>query len=322
MSDHPPVLLVTRTLPKPIEEQLQMWFEPRLNGDDAPYEPDEIPDFAADAAGIVVTPTDRINAEVIAALDDTVRIIATFSVGFEHIDLAAAQARGIVVTHTPGVLTEATADMTLLLLLGAARRVREGDLLLRSGEWKGWCPTQLQGLGLQGRRLGILGMGRIGQAVARRARAFGMTLHYHNRHRLPADAEQGATYHATPEDLLAVSDVLSLHCPLTPETRGFLDARRLALLPPGAVVINTARGPVVDDDALIAALGSGRLAAAGLDVYDGEPHLHPGYLDLPNAFLMPHLGSATVETRLAMGQKVIDNLRAFFAGTPPPDRIA
>ncbi|MCA1939927.1 MAG: D-glycerate dehydrogenase, partial [Caenispirillum bisanense] len=253
-----------------------------------------------------------------------VRAVATFSVGYDHIDVAAARARGLIVTNTPDVLTEATADIALLCLLGAARRAWEAESLLRAGQWTGWTPTQLLGIHPGGKRLGILGMGRIGMAVARRAAAFGMRLHYHKRSRLPAaeEAALGLTYHATAEDLLRVSDFLSVHMPGSPENRHFLNADRLALLPEGAVVVNTARGTVVDDAALIAALKSGRVAAAGLDVFDGEPAVNPGYLGLPNAFLLPHLGSATLETRCAMGFRALDNLDAVFRGEAAPDRVA
>ncbi len=248
-------------------------------------------------------------------------MIATFSVGTDHIDLAAAKARGIAVSNTPGVLTDATADIAFLLLLGAARRASEGERLIREGRWEGWAPTQLVGVHVTGKRLAILGMGRIGQAVARRARGFDMEIHYHNRRRLPADEEVGAIYHADADDLLSVADFLSIHSPATPETHHWLNAERIARLPDRAVVINTARGSVVDDEALIAALRSGKLAAAGLDVFENEPRLHPGYAALPNTFLLPHLGSATDQTRDAMGFTALDNLDAFFAGRELPNRV-
>jgi lactate dehydrogenase-like 2-hydroxyacid dehydrogenase len=249
-------------------------------------------------------------------------MLATFSVGHEHIDLAAAHARGIVVSNTPDVLTDATADIALLLILGAARRAGEGERMIREDAWTGWAPTQMLGAHVGGKRLGILGMGRIGRAVADRARGFGMAIHYHNRQRLDPASERDAIFHATPESLLPVSDILSIHCPLTPDTRHFIDARRIDLLPAGAIVVNTARGGVIKDADLIAALQSGRLAAAGLDVFDGEPNLHPSYRSLANTFLLPHLGSATRETREAMGFRALDNLDAYFAGKIPRDRIA
>lgn len=318
-----PVILLTRKLPQEVEERAAGAFALRTNPMDHPIPAAFLPERALGVDGLLVTPTDSLDRTVIAALPDSVKIIATFSVGFEHIDVAEATRRGIVVTHTPGVLTEATADLTLLLILAAARRASEGERLLRSGTWNGWAPTQLLGVHLAGKRLGLFGMGRIAQAVVPRARAFGLTPHYHSRRRLPAEVEArlGVTWHETPDSLLAVSDILSLHCPSTPETRRFLNEQRLARLPAGAIVINTARGNVIDDDALIAALRSKRLAAAGLDVYDNEPRLHPGYRAIANAVLLPHLGSATEETRIAMGTLALDNLEAFFSGRPLPSPV-
>lgn len=325
-SDSPasrPVLLVTRRLPEAVEARAARDFDARLNPEDRALSGADIAALAAEtgAGGILCTAGDRLDAAAIAALPDAVRIVATFSVGTDHIDLNAAKARGLIVTNTPDVLTDATADIALLLMLGAARRASEGERMIRAGAWTGWTPTQLLGTHLGGKRLGIIGMGRIGQAVAQRARAFGMTIHYSNRRRLPVEQEAGAVYHADPEAMLAVCDVLSLHFPATPETTHWLNADRIGRLPPGAIVVNTARGSVVDDEALIAALASGRLAAAGLDVFENEPNLHSGYRGLENCFLLPHLGSATVETRNAMGFKALDNLDAFFAGSAPPDRV-
>lgn len=322
MSTQRPRILVTRKLPEAVEDRLCRDYQAELNTADLPRSGMELATAAAGRDGLIVTPTETMDAATLALLPESVRIIATFSVGYEHIDLEAAAKRGIVVTNTPGVLTDATAEIAFLLLLAAARRAHEGEALLRAGGWTGWTPTQLLGTGLSGERLGIVGMGRIGQAVARRARAFEMEIHYHNRTRLPAAEEAGAVFHPEVDSLLAASRFLSLHCPLTPATRHFLDARRLARLPAGAIVVNTARGPVVDDHALIAALRSGRVAAAGLDVYEGEPKLHPGYLGLPNVCLLPHLGSATVATRNAMGFTALDNLDAFFAGREPSHRLA
>lgn len=321
-----PVLLVTRRLPDPVQERAARDWDARLNPDDRPYPAAELVEAAekSGAAALLVTPTDKLTASVITALPRSVKAVATFSVGYDHIDVTAARVRGLVVTNTPDVLTDATADVALLCLLGAARRAWEGESMLRAGQWPGWTPTQLLGIHPGGKRLGILGMGRIGMAVARRAAAFGMQLHYCKRTRLPEAEEQalGLTYHATSESLLTVSDFLSVHIPGSPENRHFLNAERLALLPEGAVVVNTARGTVVDDAALIAALKSGRIAAAGLDVFDGEPAVNAGYLSLPNAFLLPHLGSATMETRCAMGFRALDNLDALFRGEAPPDRVA
>lgn len=245
-------------------------------------------------------------------------MISTFSVGYEHIDVAACRARGIVAANTPGAMTEATANIAMLLMLGAARRGYEAQQMVRRGEWQGWSSTMLLGIDFSGKRLGIFGMGRIGQAVAERARAFGLQIHYHNRRRLPAGEEHGAVFHARLDDLLAVSDILSINAPSTPETRHILDAAAIARLPQGAIVVNTARGDMVDDAALIAALKSGRLRAAGLDVFAGEPQLDPACLDLPNTYLLPHLGSATAETRDRMGFMALDNIDAVLQGRPAP----
>jgi len=268
-----------------------------------------------------VTPPDKMPAALIDRLPDSVKAIACFSVGTNHVDLEAAKRRGIAVFNTPGVLTDATAEIAMLLILGACRRAWEGQTMLRARRWDGWKPTQLIGLELTGRRLGIVGMGRIGQAVAKRAKAFGMKVHYHNRSQLPAEQEGAAVYHETLETLLPEADVLSLHCPATPETRSLLDEHAIAKLPRPSVVVNTSRGDVVDDGALISALQDGRVAAAGLDVFAGEPDIDAGYYELDNAYLLPHLGSATVETRNAMGFKCLDNLDALFAGATPPDRV-
>ena len=236
--------------------------------------------------------------------------------------MAAAAKRKILVSNTPDVLTDATADIAMLCMLGAARRAHDGTTMLRTHSWVGWTPTQLMGVHVTGKRLGILGMGRIGQALADRARAFRMTIHYSNRTRLPPELEKGAIFYANPDDMLPHCDVLSINAPMTPETRKWVNAERIAKLPKGAIVVNTARGGVVDDEALIAALKSGHLAAAGIDVFDGEPKIHQGYYGLTNAFLLPHMGSATVETRNAMGFKALDNLEAFLLkGQTPPDLV-
>ncbi len=313
-------ILVTRRLPDAVTNRAQGTYEATLNNEDVPYGVDQMIELAQDKDAVLCTLTNDMSRGVIERLPDSIHAIATFSVGYEHIDLEAAKERGIIVTNTPGVLTEATADVTLLLILGASRRAREGAEMI-SGDWNGWTPTQLMGLSMQTKRLGILGMGDIGRACALRARAFGMEIHYHNRTRLSLELEKGATYHDSPEELLKVSDFLSLHCPLAPDTKYFLNEERIALLPHNSVVINTARGPIIDDEALIAALKSGRVAAAGLDVFDGEPKLNPGYKDCKNAFLLPHLGSATVETRNAMGFTALDNLDAVFAGKEPPNKL-
>ncbi len=312
-------ILVTRKLPDAVEKRLMDTFETILNLHDEPYSTEKLIQHSQSVDAILCTPCDQIGADLIAQLPSSIRIISTFSVGYEHVDVAAATAKEIAVTNTPGVLTDATADIALLLILGATRRAYEGERMIREGSWPGWTPTQLVGIGLQGKRLGILGMGRIGQAVAKRAQAFGMEVHYHNRR--PVE-DSNAVYHDSAEDLLKVSDVLSLHFPLTPETKGFLNTDRISLMPENAVVVNTARGGVVDDEALIKALQTQRIAAAGLDVFDGEPNLHPGYRPLENTFLLPHLGSATIETRNAMGYCAIDNLEAFFSGQEPPNKVS
>lgn len=314
-------ILITRKVPDAVTERALASYDATINAADEIYGADRMIELLDGREGLLCTITNDVSRGVIERLPDSVRVIATFSVGFEHIDLDAAKERGIVVTNTPGVLTDATADIALLLMLGASRRAREGAQMIDVG-WSGWTPTQLMGIEMSGKRLGILGMGDIGCAVAIRARAFGMEIHYHNRRRLSPDSEQGAVYHETAEELLGVSDFLSLHCPLTPETRHFLNEERIALLPENPVVVNTARGPVVDDEALIAALKSKRVAAAGLDVFEDEPDLNPGYLECDNAFLLPHLGSATIETRNAMGFTALDNLDMFFAGKESINRIA
>ncbi len=317
-----PSLFLTRKLPSDVELRAMRDYQAILNADDTPWAGAHLAQRAVGADGVLCSAVDRLDAPTIAALPDSVRILATFSVGVDHIDLAAARERGVIVTNTPDVLTDATADIAILLMLGAARRASEGERMIRTGAWTGWAPTQLLGAHLGGKRLAIFGMGRIGQAVAQRARAFGMSIHYSNRHRLAPDKEHGAIFHADPESMLEHADLLSLHIPATPETRHWLNATRIARLPAGAIIINTARGAVIEDAALIDALRQGRLAAAGLDVFENEPTLNPAYRDLPNTFLLPHLGSATVETRNAMGFRALDNLDAFFAGRQPPDRVA
>ncbi len=321
MSRAQKTILVTQQLPSSVENRLSKNYVAILNHGDALTQ-EQILIQAHKADGLLVTVTDTVDSAFIGALPKRVKIIANFGVGYEHIDVEAAGRAGIVVTNTPGVLTEATADLALLLLLGAARRAGEGHVMMRAHAWRGWTPTAMVGHDVSGKRLGIVGLGRIGLAVARRARAFNMEIHYHNRHRRALEDEAGAHYHGTLESLLAVSDFLSLHAALTPQTRGLLNARTLALLPQGAVLVNTARGDLVDDEALVDALKNGRVAAAGLDVFSNEPHIHPSYARLDNAFLLPHLGSATTDTRNAMGFCALDNLDAFFAGEEPPHRVA
>jgi lactate dehydrogenase-like 2-hydroxyacid dehydrogenase len=322
MTDRKPRVLATRHFPPDVEARLAANFEARLNPQDTLYDGPALIKAAAGCDAIMCAAGDALTGDTIAALPASVRMIATFSVGYEHVDVAAAARRKIMVSNTPDVLTDATADIAMLCMLGAARRAHEGATMLRTHNWVGWTPTQLMGVHVTGKRLGILGMGRIGQALAERARAFRMQIHYSNRSRLPADLEKGAVFHANPDDMLAHCDVLSINAPMTPETRKWVNGERIARLPKGAIVVNTARGGVVDDEALIAALKSGHLSSAGIDVFDGEPKIHQGYYGLENAFLLPHMGSATVETRNAMGFKALDNLEAFLLRKQtPPDLV-
>jgi lactate dehydrogenase-like 2-hydroxyacid dehydrogenase len=317
-----PVVLVARRLPQAVEERLQRDYSARLNHDDQVYSSDQLIALAAGADAIIPCHTEKLTADVIARLPESVRAICSFSVGYDHIDLAAAKARGIAVTNTPEVLSDATAEIAMLLMLGAARRAHEGARMLRTNTWADWSATGQLGIQVTGKRLGIIGMGRVGQILARRARGFDMEIHYYNRHRLLPEIEQGAIYHPNVRDLAPHCDFLSVNCPATPETHHLVNAELLALLPDDAVVINTARGAVVDDDALIAALTSGKLFAAGLDVFNNEPNIDPRYRELDNTFLLPHIGSATRETRDAMGFRALDNLDALMAGREPLDRLA
>jgi len=320
MAEH--AVLFTRRLPDAVERRAARDYRLIANPEDRPLGAEEIVSRSQEADAVVCCVADKMTAAVFSRLPSKVRIVASFGVGTDHLDLAAAKTRGVVVTNTPEVLTDATAEAALLLLLGAARRAYEGQEMLRSGRWMGWTPTQLMGHQLSGKRLGIVGMGRIGQAMARRARGFGVEIHYTDQRRLPPEKEEGALFHSTVEELLPLSQLLSLHAPSTPETRHLLDARRLALLPHGAIVVNSARGDLVDDEALIAALRSGQVGAAGLDVFQGEPNVDPRYRSLPNTFLLPHMGSATIETREAMGFRALDNVDAVLSGRPAPDRVA
>ena len=317
-----PVLLLTRKLPDAVEARAARDYRAILNEDDRQFGPEDLIERSKGVDAFLICSTERFSPEVIDNLAPSVRAVATFSVGYEHIDVAAAKKRGLIATNTPDVLTDATADLTILLMLGATRRAYEWGRKLRAGEWGRWVATEYLGTDVKGKRIGILGMGRIGRAVAERARGFGMEIHYSNRTRLTPDLEAGATFHADPDDMLGQVDILSINCPATPETVKFLNAERIARMRDGAIVLNSARGSIVVDDALIAALTSGKLSAAGLDVYDGEPKLDPRYLTLDNAFIMPHIGSATLETRNAMGFRALDNLDAVFAGKEPGDRIA
>jgi lactate dehydrogenase-like 2-hydroxyacid dehydrogenase len=315
-------ILVTRRLPEAVEARLQRDYRAHLNQSDELYTAERILALAQDSDAILPCHTEHFTAELIDRLPDRIKAIANFSVGVDHVDLAAAKRRGLIVTNTPDVLADATAEIAILLMLGAARRAGEGERLVRSGEWNTWSPAFMVGTQVTGKRLGVLGMGRVGQVTARRARGFDMEIHYHNRHRLPPELEAGAEYHASMESLLPHCDFLAVHCPATPQTVDLIDAGRLALLPEGAIIVNVARGSVVDEQALIAALRSGRVQAAGLDVYKSEPNILPELRNLTNAFLLPHIGSATRETRDAMGFRALDNLDAIFSGTEPRDRVA
>lgn len=317
-------MVVTRRLPKPVEDELVRLFDARLNADDRALTTDELREAVATADALLPTVTDKISAEVLGADPRRTRIVANFGVGYNNIDVEAARAAGIAVTNTPGALTDCTADLAMTLLLSAARRAGEGERHLREGSWTGWRPTHMLGTKVTGKTLGIIGLGRIGRAVARRAHhGFGMKILYYNRTPVPAgqiedlDAELCAL-----ERLLARSDFVSLHCPSTPDTRHLLNAGTLALMKPGAFLINSARGDVVDEAALVEALRSGTIAGAGLDVYEGEPAVLPELAQMENIVLLPHLGSATTETRVAMGMRAVANLEAFFKGDPPPDRVA
>jgi len=316
-----PIILLTRRLPEAVQARAARDFIARINADDDVPNRADIARRADGAAAILCCSTDRLDRALIDALPASVRAIATFSAGTDHIDLAAAATRGIAVLNTPDVLSVATAETAFLLILMAARRAAEGERLMRSGQWRGWEPLQLIGTQVSGRRLGIFGMGRIGRELARMARGFGMDIHYHNRTRLDVAEEDGAIFHESDETFLPVCDVLSLNAPGGAGTRHWLNAERIARLPHGAVVVNAARGSLIDDTALIAALRSGHVAHAGLDVYDNEPNLHPDYLALDNVALLPHLGSATAQTRDAMGFLALDGIAAVLRGERPDNLV-
>lgn len=318
-----PLVIVTRKLPDVIETRMMELFETRLNHDDVAMDREQLAAAMAEADVLVPTVTDRIDADLLAKSGPQLKLVASFGTGVDHIDLGAAKARGLTVTNTPGVLTEDTADMTMALILAVARRLAEGERLVRGGQWTGWSPTGMLGARLGGKRLGIIGMGRIGQAVARRARAFGLSVHYHNRNRVhpEVEAELDATYWPSLDQMLSRMDIVSVNCPRTPATFHLLSARRLKLLRRDALIVNTSRGEVIDETALAQMLKQGELAGAGLDVFEREPNVNPKLLKLPNVVLLPHMGSATLEGRIDMGQKVIVNIRSFVDGHVPPDRV-
>ncbi|HWA44484.1 MAG TPA: D-glycerate dehydrogenase [Hypericibacter adhaerens] len=318
-----PVVVVTRKLPDPIETRMMELFDVRLNIDDRPMTQGELVEAIKAADVLVPTVTDRIDSSVLSQAGPKLRLIASFGTGVDHIDLASARQRGITVTNTPGVLTEDTADMTMALILAVPRRLAEGERLIRTGQWKGWGPTSMLGHRIWGKRLGIVGMGRIGTAVARRARGFGLAVHYHNRRRVHQDleAELEATYWESLDQMLARMDIISINCPHTPATYHLLSARRLKLLPRHTYNVNTSRGEVIDENALARMLVGGELAGAGLDVFEHEPAVNPKLLKLDNVVLLPHMGSATMEGRIDMGEKVIINIKTFADGHKPPDRV-
>jgi glyoxylate reductase len=318
-----PRVIVTRRLLPETEARMAELFDVVLNPDDHAFSRDELAAAMADADVLVPTVTDSIDAALIAGAPPRLRLIASFGAGIDHIDLAAARARKIMVTNTPGVFTDDTADMTLALILSVARRLNYGGRVLRSGQWTGWAPSTMLGDRVGGRVLGIVGMGRIGQAVAHRARAFGLEVVYHSRHRVAQALETmlGARYEPDLDALVASADILTLHCPATPETHHLIDARRIALMKPGALIINTARGKIVEEEAMIAALVSGHLGGAGLDVFAHEPLVDQRLRDHPNVAILPHMASGTVEGRIASGEKVIANIRFWADGHRPPDQV-
>jgi glyoxylate reductase len=318
-----PLVIVTRKLPDAIETRMMELFDTRLNLADQPLTPAELVEAMKQADVLVPTVTDRIDASILSQAGARLKLIASFGTGVDHIDLKTARQRGIIVTNTPGVLTEDTADMTMALILAVPRRLAEGERLVRSGKWSGWGPTSMLGHRIWGKRLGIIGMGRIGTAVARRARGFGLAVHYHNRRRVPADLEMDleATYWESLDQMLARMDIVSINCPHTPATYHLLSARRLKLMQPHAYIVNTSRGEVIDENALARMIERGEIAGAGLDVFEHEPAVNPKLLRLDSVVLLPHMGSATLEGRIDMGEKVIINIKTFADGHNPPDRV-
>ncbi|WP_188445448.1 2-hydroxyacid dehydrogenase [Sphingomonas psychrolutea] len=318
-----PKIVVTRELPDAVMDRMEQLFDATIHRGPTGLTRDQLATAMTTCDVLVPTVTDEIDADLITNAGPNLKLIANFGAGVNHIALKAARARGIIVTNTPGVLTEDTADMTMALILSVPRRLAEGEKLVRSGEWKGWSPGGMLGHRIGGKALGIIGMGRIGQAVALRARAFGLSIHYHNRHRLPAvlEAQLAATWHENLDAMLSSIDILTLHTPRNADSEGMIDARRIALLRRHVHLINTSRGGIVDEDALVAALEAGALAGAGLDVWKHEPQIDPRLLALPNVVMTPHMGSATYEGRLATGDKVIANIRMWADGHRPPDQV-
>lgn len=316
-----PTLWITRKLSDNTLERAHKTYQVVMDDGDLPGDSDTIIARSHEVDAIIPCHSEIFNESVVSRLSDRVKIIANHSVGVDHCDLNALKARGIVVTNTPDVLSDATAEIAMLLLLGAARHAAQGDSLVRSGSWSSWSPSFMVGQQVTGKRVGIVGMGKVGQVMARRCRGFDMEVHYHNRSRLTAEEEQGATYHENLDSLLAQAQFLSLHCPATPETNGFMNAEKIALLPDGAILVNTARGALLDEAALVDAIKTKKLAAAGLDCFSSEPGGNAAFREHKNIFMLPHIGSATRDTRDAMGFRALDNLDAFFAGNNPIDRL-
>jgi len=323
LSSKKPLVFITRRLPDQIQARMMELFDTRLNESDTPLSQGELIQAVQSADVVVPTVTDSIDRKVIAAAGPQLKLIASFGTGVDHVDLAAAREHDILVTNTPGVLTEDTADMAMALLLAAPRRLTEGDRLVRDGSWQGWAPTSMLGQRIWGKRLGIIGMGRIGQAVARRALGFGLTIHYHNRKRVHAEIEEelDATWWESLDQMLAHMDLITIHCPSTPATFHLLSARRLKLIRPTSYIVNTSRGHAIDEAALAVLLEQGSIAGAGLDVYENEPAINAKLLKLENVVLLPHMSSATVEGRLNMGEKVLINIQTWADGHMPPDRV-
>ena len=314
-------LSITRLLVEPVLARAQSDYLVWLNADDHIMSADEIVDRSFESDALMICHSEILSSDVVARLSDRLQIVANYSVGVDHCDLSALRERGIVVTNTPDVLSDATAEIAMLLLLGASRRAYEGDQMLRQGTWKHWAPIEMNGIQVTSKKLGIVGMGRVGQTVAKRARGFDMEIHYANRNRLPPELERDAVFHATVQSLFETVDMISLNCPATPETENLVNAQSIDWMKPGVVFVNTARGCLVDESALIEALSSGHIAAAGLDVFQTEPGGNPAFATCPNVLMLPHLGSSTRETRKAMGDRALDNLDAFFAGREPRDRL-
>ncbi len=318
-----PKVVVTRKLPEPVETRMMELFDTRLNLDDVPLTHDELIMAVQSAEILVPTVTDNVDSEIINSAGNQLRMIANFGAGVDHIDLNAAATKGVVITNTPDVLTEDTADLTMALILMTPRRMGEGERIVRGNKWSGWTPTYLMGHRINGKRLGIIGMGRIGTAVAERARGFGVAVHYHNRNRTSEDVEKKleVTYWESLDQMLAHMDIIVVTCPSTPATYHLLSARRLQLLQPTSYIINTSRGNIIDEDALVRLLEAGAIAGAGLDVFENEPVINPKLLEMQNVVLLPHIGSSTIEGRIAMGERVIVNVKSFIDGHKAPNRV-